>query len=356
MARLIVMAGRKPESHSTLLIDVTHLTRLAVAVPVRNEVARLPRLLCALADQVGGDRLTLCIFFDNCDDGSSQLVQGWAPRLPFAIVSDHGGSGGVPNAGAARRRAMALAVDRVGANVLLTTDADSEPATDWVAMNLKALDQADVVCGRIIRGERRTPDVQDRVCAYFDRLHAMRRTLDPVAWESDEPHHWTSAASLATRTDIYQQLGGFAANVSGEDAAFADEAARSGFRVRRDRHVVVKTSSRRKGRAHHGFAASLAALDDGATPEVVHPDDEAWRFRMQASARAAFEAQDVTALPLLLGLSMREVETVATACVNAEAFAARIVGAPPGGMRMVSLAHAEALLAGADQITMVGAA
>jgi glycosyltransferase involved in cell wall biosynthesis len=339
------------------MIDAPRFAELAVAVPVRNEVDRLPRLLTALANQGSGVPFTLCLFFDNCSDGSAELIASWAERVPFEIVSDACLSGGAPNAGAARRRAMALAGDRLESGVLLTTDADSEPAADWIAMNVKALEHADVVAGRIIRGEQRTPDAQDRVCAYFDRLHALRRALDPVPWEGTETHHWTSGASLAVRADIYRRLGGFAARVSGEDAAFSDSAARAGYRVRRDARVIVRTSSRRKGRARNGFAASLAALDDfGTASDLVHPDDEAWRFRMQATARAAYNAQDLRSLPQLLGLPPAEVETVAAACVNAEAFVARIVGAPPGGLRMVSLAHAEALLAGADQLAMMGAA
>ena len=324
---------------------------------MRNEVARLPRLLTSLANQVGGLPFTLCMFFDNCDDGSEQLVASWAERVPFTIVSDCCGSGGAPNAGAARRRAMTLCIDRVRADVLLTTDADSEPAGNWISANLKALQLADIVAGRIIRADHRTPDLHDRICAYFDGLHAMRRTLDPVPWESAETHHWTSGASLAVTGEVYRDLGGFEAKESGEDAAFIDGAARAGYRVRRDAQVIVRTSSRRKGRARNGFADSLSAFDDGVlVPDMVHPADEAWRFRTQAVARMAFEARDMRPLPQLLGLPPAEVDEVAAACVNAEAFVARIVGAPPGGMRMLGLAHAEALLGGADQLAMAGAA
>jgi hypothetical protein len=328
-----------------------------VGVPVRNEVDRLPRLLTALADQRGAPPFTLCIFFDNCDDGSVQLVESWTARLPYAVVTDCGHGSGSPNAGLARRRALALALEQGSTGLLLTTDADSVPAPDWIATNLAALARADIVAGRIVRTNDAEPHAQDRISAYFDRLHAMRRLLDPVPWESEDTHHWTSGASLACRSDVYFRLGGFAPIASGEDAAFCDSAARAGFRVRRDGQVLVRTSSRRKGRAANGFAASLAALD-GATqmPEVAHPDDEAWRFGMQASARAAYPTRDKSALAQRLGLPLAEVEQVAGECANAEAFAARIVGAPPGGMRMVSIAHAEALLTGLEQMALAGAA
>jgi hypothetical protein len=339
------------------LINVNRQFDLAIGVPVRNEVDRLPRLLSALAAQSGDLQFLLCIFFDNCSDGSAQLVEAWADRLPFAIISDCCVQGRAPNAGAARARAMALAMREAPAGSLLTTDADSEPASDWMVANLHALNHADVVAGRITRWPEGSGDRQDRICRYFDRLHAIRRAIDPVPWEAEKTHHWTSGASLAISAQVYQKLGGFAAKVSGEDAAFADSASQHGFRVRRDGGVMVRTSSRRVGRALHGFAASLAALDEGVqTPDVAHPDDEAWRFHMQARSRTAFDVGDLRLLPDALGLPQSEVETVAAECANSEAFATRIVGAPPGGMRMVSLGHAEALLANADQIALVGAA
>jgi GT2 family glycosyltransferase len=344
-----------------LTIERSSSPAIAIGVPVRNEVARLPRLLAALQEQDTRQAFTLCLLFDNCDDGSEELVAGWAGRLRYRIVTDRVAVDGPANAGAARRRAMALALGTIGDDgsrgALLTTDADSAPAADWIDANLAGLDQAEVVAGRIVRGDAATPDMQTRVAAYYDRLHALRRMIDPVPWESFRTHHWTSGASLGFRADVYRRLGGFAPLASGEDAAFVDIAMRAGYRVRRDADVVVCTSSRRHGRAEHGFAAALAALDASAIPpQVVHPDDEAWRFRMQAAARDAFQTDAPDSLAQALGLAAGEVGQVASECANGEAFAARIVGTPPAGLRMVSLAHAEALLTGLDSVTMAGVA
>jgi len=332
-------------------------TPIAIGVPVRNEAARLPRLLAAFDKQITDHPFTLCLFFDSCEDGSEQLVDSLSPRLRYPVVTRSSHSGGSPNAGAARQRAMAAALQIAGDGVLLTTDADSEPAPDWIMANLAALGQADVVAGRIVRDGRHACDVHSRLADYFDRLHAVRRAIDVVSWEAAYSHHWTSGASLACRSQVYRDLGGFPAIASGEDAAFTDRAARAGYRVRRDASVTVWTSSRRKGRVIDGFAAVLAAFDDpAAMPEVTHPHDEAWRFRMQAEARASFDNGGWRALASSLDLPLAEVEQVAGECANSEAFAARIVGAPPGGMRKVSLAHAEALLAGLDAMAMAGAA
>lgn len=330
---------------------------IAVGVPLRNEVERLPRLLHALAAQAGAPAFTLCLFLDACDDGSMELARDFAGRMPFAMRIACCEAGGPPNAGRARAQAMALAAEAAPDGILLTTDADGEPAPDWIAANLAALAHADVVAGRIARGAARPSARADRIEAYYDRLHGLRRTLDPVPWEAAASHHWTSAASLAMRAATYRALGGFPPIANGEDAALCDAAARGGYRIRRDAAVSVLTSARRRGRADRGFAVALAALDDaGHQPQTVHPEDEVWRYRRQAEARRAHGAGDVGRLAATLGLPPAEVAKVAGECRNGEAFAARIVGAPPGGMRIVSLDHAEAALALLDQPGLAGAA
>ena len=50
-------------------------SHVAIAVPVRNEAERLPRLLNALARQAKAPPFSLFLFFDNCGDGSQALVE-----------------------------------------------------------------------------------------------------------------------------------------------------------------------------------------------------------------------------------------------------------------------------------------
>ena len=79
----------------------------AVCVPVRNEAALLPRLLESLAAQCAAGEFVLCVLFDGCDDDSVAIVAARAPSLPFPVVTAQAVAG-PPNAGLARRRAMAL--------------------------------------------------------------------------------------------------------------------------------------------------------------------------------------------------------------------------------------------------------
>jgi hypothetical protein len=330
---------------------------IAIAVPARDEAERLPVLLNALAKQQDNPPFTLALYFDNCVDGSEALVGAMADRLPFPIIMHGGHSNNPPSAGVARRRAMALAASVVPAGTLMTTDADSAPAADWIAANLRGLQAADIVAGQIVQEAVRTSPVQAQLAAYLDRLHRFRRLLDPVPWEATMSHHWTSAASLAMRSDTYRAIGGFPAIPSGEDAGLADTAARGGYRIRRDAAVRVVTSSRRSGRATTGFAACLSSWDCAdRPPEVADPEDEAWRYARHAEARRLHSIGCLDDFAASLGLSLAEVEQVAGECRDGEAFAARIVGAPPGGMRPVPLPRAEHRLATLEQAHLPGAA
>ncbi len=231
-----------------------------------------------------------------------------------------------------------------GEGILISTDADSVPAPGWLAANLRALGHADVVAGRIVRHGSACA-VQDRVERYYDALFALRRRLDPVAWEASFTHHYASGASLAFRAETYAALGGFEPVPSGEDGRLVDAAHRAGWRVRRDAAVVVETSSRRHGRAQGGLADHLRALDHtAALPTMAHPEDRAWRDRAQAAARGAFGG-DLTLLAHRLARSLHELAAIAAASPNAEAFATHAVGGISGGERIVSLDIAEDALA-----------
>ena len=151
---------------------------------------------------------------------------------------------------------------------------------------------------------------------------------------------------MAMRADSYARLGGFPSLPSGEDARLVDDASRAGLRVRHDAASVVYTSGRRSGRAQGGLATALHALNqDGVDGvRVAHPADQAWQYRAHALARIAFDTGSMAKLSTAIGLPVDHLLGVGRDCPNAEAFAMRVVPAPPGGMREVPLAVAEAAL------------
>lgn len=324
---------------------------VVIGVPARNEEAMLPGLLAALAAlAVDRSALDVCLYLDDCRDGSAALLARLAPTLPFRLTVAQGGAGAAPNAGAARRAAMALGLQRLGGaeGLIFTTDADSKPRRDWIGAGRNALREAEVVAGRIVRSHAAADPRASRVEYYYDRLHRYRRSIDPVGWEARDTHHFSGGANIAIRASAYRLLGGFLPLPSGEDARLLDDASRAGLRVRRDAAMVVETSSRREGRIAGGLAGLLRALDHGEQPRMADPRGAAWQWRAQAAARRGFAMMDRadarSALGARLGLSADHILGVARDCPNGEAFAMRVVPAPPVDWGTVSLTEAEDIL------------
>jgi glycosyltransferase involved in cell wall biosynthesis len=324
----------------------------AICIPVRNEAALLPRLFDALVVQesIAGTTLVVCFLLDGCDDGSAALIADFARRAPWQVQIESVARHDAPaNAGRARRCAMAMGeavVAGLGPAALLTTDADSEPATGWVAACCRGLVHSDVVAGHIVRGAGVAIPAQDRLEAYYDRLYWMRRQYDPVPWDCPQGHHMVGGANLAFRAEAYRALGGFAEIAAGEDSAIVDKAHRLGLKVRRDRSAVVTTSTRRHGRAIAGLADHLRCVErETALPMVAHLDDAAWQYRGHAAARASHarlnQSAVVARLASLLQVEIAHVERVAAATANAEAFATHVVPAAPGSGRTMPLDLAE---------------
>lgn len=326
-----------------------------ICVPVRDEAAALPSFLDAMfALRSDGTSLTVCIHLDGCRDDSEAMLRRAAAKLPMRLVIGVESERREANAGAARRAALALGLTCLGVRdgLLCTTDADSHPRSDWIDAGIAALGVADFAAGRIVRQGGASDDGQTRIEAYYDRLYRYRRSVDPVPWEADDVHHFTGGANLAMRAGAYQAIGGFRPLPCGEDATLLDDAARAGFRVRRDSAMIVETSSRRDGRAMHGLASALTSLDAGAPQIVAHPGAAIWQWREHAQCRRAFAIIHDPAvragLGERLGLTADHVLGVARDCPNAEAFAMRIVPSPPIEAPRVPLLAAEAFLAAAE--------
>lgn len=324
----------------------------AICVPVRNEETALPKLLEAIERLDLGD-VEAAVFFllDNCSDASEQVILEHAGRMALPFTVAQGDPSPDANAGRARRAAIALGLHHAASTphgILLTTDADSQPRADWVRAALQGLASADLVAGRIVRIAAERDPVQGRVERYLDRLHAYRRSVDPVPWDSPTGSHCSGGANMAFRPGAYQALGGFQPVPCGEDAALLDDAGRAGFRVRRDPGMVVATSSRRLGRAPGGMAAALSAIDHHGAPSMPHPRGAAWQYRQQAEARRIWAGLPDSFVAARfgdrIGLTGDHVIGVARDCPNAEAFAMRVVPALPD-IPDVTLAEAEHALA-----------
>ena len=241
-----------------------------VAIPVRNEAERIGACVTALASQIDlrPGALGIVLLVNNTTDGTEAAIEAVRPGLPHAlrvVVRDSADA----NAGWARRGAMEVGAAWLeatrGGGALLTTDADSRVAPDWVVRNLAALAAgADAVAGTIaldpVDAARLSPALQARgrlEAEYHALLDELAAAIDP---DPDDPwpnHTVESGASLAVTLAAYRRVGGMPPVALGDDRAFAAKLREHDFRIRHDPAVRVVTSGRLAGRAAGGVADTM---------------------------------------------------------------------------------------------------
>jgi glycosyl transferase family 2 len=280
-----------------------------IAIPVKDEEERLPACLRALADQrdwlgrpIPPALVRVVIFANNCTDQSAGLARKLAEGLSLDVrVVEARLPSATAHAGAARRAAMDIAEawlveggERDG--VILTTDADSQVAQNWMVANLDAFEPgADAVLGRIdLDGEGKLlPDALHRRGELED---TYERLLTELSWLLDPlehnpwPHHATiSGASLGITREAYCRVGGLPRVALGEDKALIALLSRQDARIRHCPRVQVITSGRTNGRAPGGVADTLAIRSrepDAFCDDLLEPFGAAyarasWRGRLR---------------------------------------------------------------------------
>lgn len=275
------------------------MTRAVVAVPVRDEEARLgPCLEALFGGSVRPDAVV--VLLNNCTDGSEAIAREAAGRWPVRPVVV-----GLPPARAHAGHARALAMRHADAlcgagDVLLTTDADGVVAPGWMAANLAAFGAgAEAVCGRavidpgealLIPAHLHEDDAREVLLTTL--LDEIASRVDPDAADPWPRHAEHSGASLAVRCAVFRRVGGMAERESGEDRAFVDALLRVDARVRHACGAVVTVSGRTQGRARDGMADAIRRRmmrQDEMTDERLEPARDAWRrVGLRARARAAW--------------------------------------------------------------------
>jgi hypothetical protein len=246
--------------------------RGVVAIPVKDEVDRLPACLLALHAQedILPSSFGVVVFANNCSDQSAAVARAMAERLSFPLyVVEASLLPTAAHAGNARRAAMDIAAgwlseSGVRDGVILTTDADSRVSPRWFAHNMEALDAgADAVLGRIVLDEEgdllpaalhQRGQLEGDYEAWLTELSALIDPIDHNPW----PNHATiSGASIALTREIYLRVGGLPRVPLGEDKALVAELSRHDARIRFCPKIWVTTSGRLHGRAPGGVADTL---------------------------------------------------------------------------------------------------
>jgi len=256
--------------------------RAVVAVPARNEAARIAACLSAFEGQVGvgSGAFGVLLLVNNASDGTAALARELSGRLPYPLrVSEIDLPPERAHAGWARRLAMDEAgswLDEAGHadGVILTTDADSRVAADWVATTLAAFDAgADAVAGLVTldaeEAARLPPALRLRSALedeYEGLLAELQACLDPEVHDPWPRHAMASGASLAVTLGAYRSVGGLPPVPLGEDRALVAALLSRDARVRHPLDVRVVTSGRLDGRA----AVEAARGDDTHVQRMAH--------------------------------------------------------------------------------------
>jgi hypothetical protein len=207
------------------------------------------------------------VLANNCGDDTAALARKClqAQGRTACQVVERELPAAKAHAGWARRLALEAGRRHLSApdDVLLSTDADTWVAPDWLSRTLDHLDAGyDAVAGlALLRpAELRRLDPGSR--RRFAALQRYERALDALRHDlsAEEPwprHFYEGGASIALTCRSFDALGALPTPCVGEDKALFDRVRRRGFRIRHATDVRVATSCRFSGRAPEGAADTL---------------------------------------------------------------------------------------------------
>lgn len=314
-----------------------------VCVPARNEAARLPRLLDTLARQDADGSVRVVVLANNCTDDTVEGVRagqeaGRFDRLDLRLI-EASLEGAEAHVGTARRMALDAGADWLSEageedGILLTTDADARLPENWISANLRALEGAEIVGGRLVIDGDEAPDpgvadLNARVERYWAGVRRLEELLDPAPHDPAPRHGDHTGASLAFPVSLYRSVGGLPPLPCGEDNALVGLMRDGGARLRHCPEVSVVVSARRDGRVPGGMATEMERRARAAAGEAyLLPEAAHWErlVRRRAALRRAYslpEAEREAACGEL-GLGPGDLAAVlATGCPNAIAFVER---------------------------------
>jgi GT2 family glycosyltransferase len=186
---------------------------------------------------------------DGSSDGSGEVAEAAGAR----VLRTPGGGGSY----AARNLGLSSAVG----GVLAFTDADCEPAQDWLERGLAALSEpgAGMVAGHIEipLGPRPSPASIIDVTRHLDQERAVRSGF-------------CATANLFVRREVFQRVGQFNDRlISGGDGEFGNRATAAGVELRYGADVVVSHPPRTRPRE---LARKAYRLGFGAAQQRAHAE------------------------------------------------------------------------------------
>jgi glycosyltransferase involved in cell wall biosynthesis len=219
---------------------VTRIDRVLVAVPARDEEARIGDAVRAilLAAEAVAVPVDVVVAADACRDDTA----GIAESLGALVVRTDAGRVGAARA-AAVQVGLAAAHDpeRVW---IANTDADSTVPSDWLTVHLEFAERGiGLLRGAVL------PDPHELAVEHLRRW----LSLNPPR----EGHDHVHGANLGLTGGAYLAAGGFSDLALQEDVALVRAVEASGRRTASTARAAVITSARTTGRLEGGFATYL---------------------------------------------------------------------------------------------------
>lgn len=300
--------------------------RIAVALPLRNEEADLPACLAALDAAAAYARtpVMLVAFANSCTDGSVAILQGYRP---CHLALDWRAATLLPphaHAGWARRLALDVAAEHLTRDddLLLSTDADSRVAPDWIARTIAHADAGTAAVAGLALTTR--ADRAEMGAVAMRRMNALGRYAVLLAYlrtharpDPHDPwprHGYAGGASIAVTLAAYRAIGGAPTPPVAEDRALFAAIAAAGGAIRHAIDVRVFTSCRTAGRAPGGMADTLLGW---AAQDETAPIHETWGLDASLRGpRAADEPLTFARLPTAIAAAQARVRAIRSAATD----------------------------------------
>ena len=246
----------------TIYANLPAQVNRCVCIPARNEEDELPNTLLALGKSLKGcsDDTAVVFVLNDTNDRSSTIIREWAVmQAVHHVLVNVWFHHTISNAPHARRLALDIGNLIAPNGKLLTTDADTRVAVDWILENTKLLrDDGTLVCGAVDINAVALNALPRPVIECGKIEHAYRLATQEL-WlrltHPKPPQLYVKAmgASLAIRSADYRSVGRLPVPPVAEDKALAAICLRSGLKVVEAANVKVVTSARINARAEGGM-------------------------------------------------------------------------------------------------------
>ena len=223
---------------------------VGIVVPARDEADHIEECVAAIRASLGRCRGVasswIVVVADSCSDGTAERARAAIAGAGEVIECEVSSPGSARRIGveALLRRFQGEALARVW---VANTDADSQPAPDWIQQQLSLASSGYVGVAGIVHVDS------------IDGLDAAETAalLKYYVVENDGSHPHVHGANLGIRADTYVDVGGWSDLRLAEDHCLWSRVKARSWPTISSTSSVVVTSGRLMGRASGGFADGL---------------------------------------------------------------------------------------------------